>query len=168
MKRAWPHRPDVEQLYVEHHAQLHRIASWIVQDASLGEDLVAEGFIKLIQHWDRVQRYDQPALWVRRVVIRDAVRTRDRRAREVVGIGPSPDRASLTDLPGTSPDGALHAAIGRLPRRMRAVVVVHYFLDLSIDRTAELLGMQPGTVKAHLNHARAALGAQLGDQPLEV
>ena len=49
------------------------------------------------------------------------------------------------------------AALMRLPLRQRQVVGLRLFLDLDTARTAEVLGIAPGTVTAHLTRAIAAL-----------
>ena len=48
-------------------------------------------------------------------------------------------------------------ALMRLPARQRQVVALRLVLDLDTGRTAEVLGIAPGTVMAHLGRAMAAL-----------
>lgn len=50
---------------------------------------------------------------------------------------------------------------GRLPRRQREVIALRILLDLSTERTAELLGIAQGTVGAHLSKALARLEREL-------
>ena len=45
----------------------------------------------------------------------------------------------------------------RLPARQRQVVALRIFLDLDTAQTAEVLGIAPGTVTAHLTRALTAL-----------
>jgi RNA polymerase sigma-70 factor (ECF subfamily) len=59
-------------------------------------------------------------------------------------------------------------ALAELPRRQREVVVLHYFVDLSIDDIATQLDIASGTVKTSLHRARAALAVALGDTNNEV
>jgi DNA-directed RNA polymerase specialized sigma24 family protein len=85
-----------------------------------------------------------------------------RRRREV----PIPDPAVIADLvyaesPGGPVDPRIMAALLRLPARQRQVVALRLFLDLHTGRTAEVLGIAPGTVQAHLGRAIAALRADL-------
>jgi DNA-directed RNA polymerase specialized sigma24 family protein len=47
------------------------------------------------------------------------------------------------------------------PGNHRQVVALRLFLDLDTGRTAEALGIAPGTVQAHLGRAIAALRADL-------
>ena len=74
-----------------------------------------------------------------------------------------PDPGTVADLPAVhgasdSPvDPRIMAALMRLPTRQRQVVALRLFLDLDTARTAQLLGIAPSTVKAHLARALAAL-----------
>jgi len=86
-----------------------------------------------------------------------------RRRREV----PVPDPASVADLPAASGasasvvDPRIMAALTRLPARQRQVVALRLILDLDTARTADVLGIAPGTVMAHLGRAIAALRQDL-------
>jgi RNA polymerase sigma factor (sigma-70 family) len=55
----------------------------------------------------------------------------------------------------------LRAALARLPRRMRAVVVLRYWDDLPETEVADLLGCSVGTVKSQAARALAKLRADL-------
>ena len=54
-------------------------------------------------------------------------------------------------------DPALLAALRRLPTRQREVLALRIFLDADTGTTAQVLGIAPGTVMAHLYRAVAAL-----------
>jgi DNA-directed RNA polymerase specialized sigma24 family protein len=62
---------------------------------------------------------------------------------------------------GESVDPRIMAALLRLPARQRQVVGLRLFLDLDINHTAEVLGIAPGTVQAHLGRAIATLRGDL-------
>ena len=68
--------------------------------------------------------------------------------------GPHPQAAEDA---GSSVDPRIMAALMRLPVRQRQVVALRLFLDLDTASTAEVLGVAPSTVKAHLARALAAL-----------
>ena len=74
---------------------------------------------------------------------------------------PDPGRvADLHAVSGTSAslvDPQIMAALMRLPARQRQVVALRLILDLDTARTAEVLGIAPGTVMAHLGRAMTAL-----------
>jgi DNA-directed RNA polymerase specialized sigma24 family protein len=81
--------------------------------------------------------------------------SRWRRERREVALADH-DPAAATD-PGTGVDAVLLAALRRLPVRQREVVALRCFLDLDTAATAEVLGIAPGTVTAHLSRAVATL-----------
>lgn len=60
-----------------------------------------------------------------------------------------------------SVDPALLEAVRSLPERQREVVALRVLLDLSAEQTAEVLGIDPGTVGTHLRRALAGLRAHL-------
>lgn len=55
----------------------------------------------------------------------------------------------------------LSAAVRRLPRRQREVVVLRFFLDVSVAEAAAALGMSQGTVKSHTSRALRQMGQLL-------
>jgi RNA polymerase sigma-70 factor (ECF subfamily) len=52
-------------------------------------------------------------------------------------------------------------ALARLPERQRQVIALRIFLDLDTAATAQVLGIAPGTVTAHLSRALSALRQDL-------
>ena len=59
-------------------------------------------------------------------------------------------------------DALMRAARG-LPPGQRAVLVLRYFDDLSVEETAAALGVTAGTVKSQTSRALASLRAALAD-----
>lgn len=58
-------------------------------------------------------------------------------------------------------DPSIMAALMRLPARQRQVIALRLFLDLDTARTAQVLGITPSAVKAHLARALATLRGDL-------
>lgn len=56
----------------------------------------------------------------------------------------------------------LGEAVGQLPEQERKCMILRVYHDLSHQEVADFLGLRPGTVKAHLHHAREKLRARLG------
>ena len=73
--------------------------------------------------------------------------------------GELPERAHTDHADNSATSHDLWVALGALPRRQRAVVVLRYFEDLSEADTAELLGCSRGTVKSQLSKALVKLRA---------
>jgi DNA-directed RNA polymerase specialized sigma24 family protein len=86
-----------------------------------------------------------------------------RRRREV----PVPDPGIIADLPWTGEqpahgvDPVIMAALMRLPVRQRQVIALRLILDQDTASTAQVLGITPNTVMAHMARALAALRADL-------
>lgn len=56
----------------------------------------------------------------------------------------------------------IRAALRRLPRRQRAVLVLRFFYDLPVEEVGRMLDCSAGTVKSHTSRGLTALRAQLG------
>jgi RNA polymerase sigma-70 factor (sigma-E family) len=130
-----------------------------VGDRDTAQELVAEAFARAWASWRTVSKHPAPKAWVVRTALNANISRWRRRRREVS----VPDPASVADLAaaGGGADSSVNprimAALLRLPARQRQVVALRLFLDLDTDRTAQVLGIAPGTVQAHLGRAVAAL-----------
>ncbi len=147
---------EFEQLFRREFPGLVHTAFGIVGDWEVAKELAADGFVALLRHWPKVRGYDNPGSWLRRVVIRDAMRSRRRAQRAI----PLPGAAEL----GGSDGVAVRAAVLELPVRQRAVIVLHYLDDLPVSEVAAVLGCSEGTVKTHLHRARRSLAVALREE----
>jgi RNA polymerase sigma-70 factor (sigma-E family) len=129
-----------------------------VGDMARAEDQVAEAFARAWVSWSKVRDHPAPRAWVVRTALNTGASWWRHRRRETPLTGS--DRAARDD-PDSGLDGAVFAALRRLPARQREVIVLRVLLDLDIDTTAKQLGIAPGTVRAHLSQAMAALNSQL-------
>ena len=134
-------------------------------DIQLAEEQVAEAFARAWTSWRKVSRHPAPRAWVVRTALNAGASRWRRRGREL----PLADHdLQAPDQLGTGLDSALLRALRRLPRRQREVIVLRVFLDLDIETTARQLGLAPGTVRAHLARAVAALRNQIDQtKPME-
>jgi len=134
-----------------------------VGDRDAAQELVDEAFARACASWRKVSRHPAPAAWVVRTALNANISRWRRRRREVA----VPDLGTVADVPAAhgaadSPvDPRIMAALLRLPARQRQVVALRLFLDLDTGRTAEVLGIAPGTVGAHLARATATLRGEL-------
>ena len=140
-----------------------------VGDRDTAQDLVDEAFARALASWRTVSGHPAPVAWVVRTAMNTHVSRWRRHRREV----PVPNPGMFTEPPmvgreDESPvDPRIMAALARLPARQRQVVALRLFLDLDTGRTAELLGIAPSTVKAHLARAVAALRDDLIPETLQ-
>jgi RNA polymerase sigma-70 factor (sigma-E family) len=145
--------------YMARYRVLRRTAYLLCGDWHEAEDLTQAVFVRLYLAWGRV-RVDGAHAYARRVLLNEFLGRRRSRERPVDTV---PDRPDPAD---GSPDDRLDlsAALRAVPSRQRAVVVLRYWEGLSIDQTAALLGIAPGTVKSQSARGLAALRAQVPHQ----
>jgi RNA polymerase sigma-70 factor (sigma-E family) len=135
---------------------LLRTAYLLTHDHALAEDLLQTALTKAWFSWGRIDGSHEA--YVRRILVNTYASWWRRKWR-----GETPSSQLGTDaLPDavhtdTAADPDLWTALGRLPRRMRAVVVLRYFEDLTEAQTAALLGIGVGTVKSQTAKAFAKL-----------
>jgi RNA polymerase sigma factor (sigma-70 family) len=127
------------------------------------QDLVDEAFARACASWRTVGRHPAPAAWVVRTALNANISRWRRRHREVPVADPETvaDRPAPDGTDGSTVDPRIMAALLRLPPRQRQVVALRLFLDFDTGRTAEVLGVAPSTVKAHLARAIASLRDEL-------
>jgi RNA polymerase sigma-70 factor (sigma-E family) len=135
-----------------------RAVTAVTGDRELAEELLAEAFARAWMSWGKVRGYAAPRAWVVRAALNHGVSWWRKRRREVPLSGHD---AAATAGPGDGVDPALLAALRRLPDRQREVLALRIFLDLDTQATAEVIGIAPGTVTAHLHRAVAALRRDL-------
>ncbi len=125
----------------------------LTRDWASAEDLLQTALAKAWQAWPRLD--GQPEAYVRKVVVNTYSSWWRRRWRGEVPHGELPEQPA----PGADLEqrDLVWDALGRLPRRQRAVVVLRYYEDLSEAEIARLLGISTGTVKSQCSKALAHL-----------
>lgn len=144
--------------------RLRRTAYLLCGDWHTADDLVAIALGKLYRRWRRIRTLANPDAYVRRMLLRCWLDERRRPWRREHPTALPPDRPA-DDRYG--PDGVtdritLLQHLAELPPRRRAVLVLRYFDDLSIEQTAEALGCSTGTVKSQTARALDSLRQKLG------
>lgn len=137
-------------------AALHRTAFLLTGDWALAEDLLQTALAKSYLRWDRIDDHEG---YVRRVLANTHATWWRRRWRGEVPHDVLPDTVHVDRWADVDARSALLAALARLPRRMRAVVVLRYHEDLSEADVAAALGISVGTVKSQCAKALAKLRA---------
>jgi RNA polymerase sigma-70 factor (sigma-E family) len=123
------------------------------------EDLVQAVLAKTYQAWERIE--DRAALdgYVRRTMVNTHISMWRRRRVEEYPTDELPDRPAAEPAAGTEREEALHRALSRLPQRMRAMLMLRYYEDLTEAEIAAALGVSAGTVKSTVSRAMAKLRA---------
>ena len=140
--------------------QLRRTAYLLCSDWHTADDLVSTALVKLYRHWGRASTVDNLHAYTRQILVRawlDECRRPWRRERAWETL---PDRGAPVAFE-VADRVALLAQLAELPPRQRAVIVLRYFCDLSIEDTAEVLGCTAGTVKSQTARALQTLRGRL-------
>ncbi|GAA0386493.1 RNA polymerase sigma24 factor [Acrocarpospora corrugata] len=123
------------------------------------EDLVQGAMEKVYRHWARI-RHDNPEAYARRVVVNAAIsRSRRKRVLQEISFARPPETA--VDTPDHGMRDALMTELRKLPARMRAVIVLRYWEDMSEAETAAALGCSAGTVKSQAARGLARIRERL-------
>jgi RNA polymerase sigma-70 factor (ECF subfamily) len=147
---------------------LYRIAHLILRDGDLANDAVQNA---LIAAWRDIRGLRDPNrfdAWLHRLTVRACYRmARMERHRAVteVQLMPMHDTGSRDDDQRLlAVRDQLERGFRRLSAEERAVLVLHYYLDLPLAEAADMMGMPLGTMKSRLNRATSALRAALDAQ----
>jgi RNA polymerase sigma-70 factor (sigma-E family) len=148
-----------------------RASPWLLRSAYLltgdrghAEDLLQLTLWRTARRW-RVIR-GSPDAYAREVLVnlsRDRRRALSRRPVEVAQTDP-PVAGLADDVETLLERDAMIGAVRRLPRRQREVVVLRFFLGLSVEQTAAALVTSEGTVKSYTARALARMRDLLADE----
>ena len=126
-------------------------------DWQVAEDAVLGALAKLYVRWRRV---DHPDAYARTAVVRAAIDETRRpwwRREQSHSHAALPDRVAPDETHGVDERLRLRAALGRLPVKQRAVVVLRFLEGLGVEQTAAALSLPEGTVKAYTSRGLDAL-----------
>ncbi|MBM7516102.1 SigE family RNA polymerase sigma factor [Nocardioides nitrophenolicus] len=150
------HRPPAFEEYVAARGPALWRSAWLLTgDRHRAEDLVQTALLKCWRRWDRIADPQAVDAYVRRTMVTTYTDWWRRRWNGEVPTGELPEPAAGEVDPGVRQD--VVAALARLPRGQRAVVVLRYFDDLTEAQTAAALGIGIGTVKSQTSRALRTL-----------
>jgi RNA polymerase sigma-70 factor (ECF subfamily) len=130
------------------------------------EELAQEALVRTWWRWKLVGRPDDPASYARQVLVNRRRSLLRRAAVEARWLARSrPQEVALS--PGDERALVLWQAVGALPARQRAVLVLRFREDLTEAQVARLLGLPLGTVKSLGHRAMARLRQRLGEPGLD-
>ena len=144
---------DFADFYGRAWAGAVRLAALLTQSPAAAEDLAQDAFVRVYDQWATARN---PGGYLRVTLINTCSNWRRhagvRRAKLPLLAGPSTTEFAQADLAD---------AVGALPYRQRAVLVLRYHLDLSEAEIAEALGVRVGTVKSLASRALTRLAKEL-------
>jgi RNA polymerase sigma-70 factor (ECF subfamily) len=139
------------------------VALKILRDHDLAEDATQQALLSI---WQDLPQLRDPArfdAWSYRLLVHAcyAEGRKQRRWAPDLRLLPVDERIADDDLSSVADRDQLESGFRRLSIDHRAVIVLHHYVDLPLDRTAEILGIPVGTAHSRLHHAMRALRAAL-------
>ena len=154
--------------------RLYRIARGILRNDAEAEDVVQEAYVRAFANLAAFRGDASLATWLSRIVINEALgRLRKRRRTAAMPENPEARIIRFPLNPSDDPERTMaqrqilalvERATDSLPDIYRMVFVARVIEGLSMEETADLLGLRPETVKTRLHRARSLLRKALDDE----
>ncbi|MET7951656.1 SigE family RNA polymerase sigma factor [Micromonospora sp. NPDC005324] len=133
-----------------------RTAYLMCGDWHQGDDIVQRVLTELYRNWPRARRADNLNALVRTMLLRRLIDERRRGWARVLLTDLLPERPARA-APDVTERLDVVAALHQVAPRQRAVLVLRFFEDLTVEETARVLGCAPGTVKSQTAKGLATL-----------
>jgi RNA polymerase sigma-70 factor (ECF subfamily) len=158
--------------------RIYSLCQRFLQDRDEADSATQDVFLKAYQALTRegAVSLDDPARWLTKIAVNTCLDRLRSRKWQFWRKRPSPEdeRAILALAPSIAPESEdryfaveirmrLDAAIVRLSPRQRAVFTLRHFEEMSLEEIGGILGLDVGTVKAHMFRAMAKLREDLRD-----
>jgi RNA polymerase sigma-70 factor (ECF subfamily) len=146
-------------------ARLEAVARLILRDPELARDAVQEAYIRAWRDLPGLREPDRLDAWLHRLTVNACLDVARRRRRRPIEVELTPiDPGSVGDSTALVADrDQLERGFRRLRTEHRAVLVLHYYVGMSVSDVAETLDVPMGTAQSRLGRALAALREALGD-----
>jgi RNA polymerase sigma-70 factor (ECF subfamily) len=140
--------------------RLLNVAHRILRDAALAEDATQQALLRAWRDLPDLKDPERFEAWVYRLLLRACYDEARQRRRWLLA-----PRTPSVEEPRTPDDGLnvivdrdqLERGLAKLSVDHRAVLVLHYYLDLPLERVAETLDVPIGTVYSRLHRAQRSL-----------
>lgn len=143
--------------------RLNSLAHGILRDRELAEDATQQALLSAWRELPRLRDADRFDAWTYRLLV-NACYAEGRRARRWIpnmGIAPIGEPIIPDATDGVADRDQLERGFRRLSVDQRAVVVLHHYLDLTLEQVSEALDIPMGTVRSRLHRAMQALRSAL-------
>ncbi len=159
-----------EALFEAYKNLVYRTAYLMLGTTHEAEDALQEVFLKVCRS---LESYDPSkgafTTWLHRITMNHCLNQRRKRRPAPLEFAESED-ALASRQPSAERqverDDSLRRALGHLSQKLRAVVVLRYYLDLSYDEIGQVLEVPAGTVKSRIHSALRVLRRELADDEL--
>lgn len=173
--------PAIRSIIRQYNRRLFRVARSIVLDDGDAEDILQEAYLRAFSNLASFRGDSSLATWLTRIVVNEALQRLRRnvdRPHDVLAMLAHEVPSNVFTFPSSAnppsdPERSMaqremirlvEREIDKLPIDFRTVLIARVLEDMSIEETADALGLQPETVKTRLHRARGLLRKALADQ----
>lgn len=161
------YRDEIESFFKEQAPKVFRYAYLLSQgNRALAEDAVQDAFMAAAKSWEQVRTRSNQDAWLRAIIrnkIIDSWRhaSQMRTIEPLVGNSPTPDTA--TEAINRDILTRAFQLIQQMPAMRSRVLMLRFREGFSVNEIADMLGINPSTVRTHLKHGRDMLLPLLGE-----
>lgn len=155
----------ITELYAAQYAGLVRLATLLLRDQAVAEEVVQDAFVALHRRWRRLRDPAAAVGYLRTSVVHNCRSVQRRRtvvAKHPAEPAPDEPSAEHSAMRGAAAE-ALVKALGELPPRQRETLVLRYYGGFSEAEIAAAMKISKGAVKSHASRGMAALRGNLED-----
>lgn len=153
--------PNAEQVFTElvdtYQTSLLRMCYLNLQDIGLAEDAVQETFIKAYRALSSFQNESSLKTWLMKIAINTCRDMQRGSWWKHINRAVTLDQLNSAILPVSDDVISLNMEIAKLPMKLREVVLLYYYEDMTTEEIADALGIAPSTVSSRLQKAREKL-----------
>jgi RNA polymerase sigma-70 factor (ECF subfamily) len=160
-----------DALFRRYQLPLYTYVFELIRHEQSSLDVVQETFINASRHLGGLREDDKFGGWLFGIAHQKCVQRWRRTGREescneeltedLAGAGEGPDEVLLR----REQEEEFMEWIARLPSVQRAVILLHYLEEFSLEEIAQIIGTQVGTVKSRLHYAKRALRKRAAESP---
>ena len=135
----------ISRMLLDNYQKYYRLAYSYVHNEDDAMDIVQEGAYKAILHADALRKEEYAGTWIYRIMMNEAANFVRKNRRDYTEV--EEDMATVEDR---YQDFDLRKAIDALPEEERAIIILRFFEDLTIEQVAQVLQKNVSTVKSRL------------------
>ena len=156
----------MDQYIRKYGKRLYGLCMTLCADKHEADDLYQDTWVKVLKRFDTYDPSRDFEPWLTRLCV-NTYRDRLRRLSRSPFLNFSSNETKeafllIATAPEKEDYSDLYAAIDQLPEKLRLTIILFYFQDMDIEKTAQTLGIPTGTVKSRLHKARIQLKEVLG------
>jgi RNA polymerase sigma-70 factor (ECF subfamily) len=152
-----------EALAIASHPRLHKVALGVLRDSHLAEDATQQALLDIWRHLGGLREPGRFEAWSYRILVRACHAEAKRRPGTAAGsqAEPSDEPRAADAFDAVVTRDQLERGFRHLSVDHRAVIVLRYLLDMTLEQVAETLELPIGTVNSRLSRATDSLRGAL-------